>query len=184
MGEVLLVQKRTRRLVLVGLLASLGFLLMLLEFPLPGFPPFLKYDLGGVPSILAALALGPGAGAAVELVKNLLFALSGKDPTTPLGPSAAFLAGATMAVATGWLYRREAGRGRLLLALAGGTVAAAVVMALGNYFVFLPAYGVPAGQVAGMVAKVILPFNLVKGALTAVVVLLVTRRFRPETYGW
>jgi riboflavin transporter FmnP len=175
---------QTRRLVLIGVLAAIGFLLMLFELPLPGFPPFLKYDLGGVPSVVAALAMGPGAGAAVELVKNLLFALSGKDPTTPLGPSAAFVAGATLAMVTGWLYRRHTARGRLVLALAVGTVASALVMTLGNYFIFLPLYGVPAGQVAGMAAKVILPFNLVKGVLTGVVVLALTRRLKPETLGW
>lgn len=176
-------QKSTRRLVTIGLLASLGFLLMLLEFPLPGFPPFLKYDLGGIPSILAAVAMGPGAGAAVEFVKNLLFAFTGKDPTTPLGPSAAFLAGASMAVVTAWVYRLRAGRGGLVLGLIGGVLAATGIMVLGNYFVFLPLYGVPAGEVAGMVAKVVLPFNLVKGALTSVIVLAVVRRVRLENLG-
>jgi riboflavin transporter FmnP len=177
-------QQKTRRLVLVGVLAALGFLLMLFEFPMPGFPPFLKYDLGGVPSVVAALAIGPGAGAAVELVKNLLFALSGKDPTTPLGPAAAFVAGAAMAATAGWLFRRYAGKGRLALALAGGTAVSSLVMTFANYFIFLPLYGVPAGQVAGMAAKVILPFNLVKGVLTGVIVLALTRRVRLESLGW
>lgn len=177
-------QKRTRRLVLIGLLASMSFLLMLLEFPLPLFPPFLKYDASGLPSILAALTMGPGMGATVELVKSLLYLLSGKSSTGLLGPAAAFVAGAAMAEVAGFVYRRWRGTAGLVAALGIATLAAAVLMALANYFVFLPLYGVPAGQVAGMAAKVILPFNLVKGVITGVIVLAVVRRFRPESWGW
>jgi riboflavin transporter FmnP len=175
-------RERTRSLVLVGLLGAMGFLLMiLLEFPIPFlFPPFLKYDLGGIPSILAALALGPGGGVSVELVKNLLFLLSGKDPTGWVGPAAAFLAGFVMAEVTGWCYRRRATTGGLVLALGVATVVSAVVMSFANYLLFLPLYGVPAGQVAGMAAKVILPFNLVKGVLTSVIVMLIGRRLPPQ----
>ncbi|MGE5507027.1 MAG: ECF transporter S component [Chitinophagales bacterium] len=169
---------RTRNLVLVGLLGAMGFLLMvLLEFPIPFlFPPFLKYDFGGIPSILAALTLGPGAGTSAELVKTLLFMLSGKDPTLWVGPSAAFLAGAVMAELTGWVYRRRATTGGLALGLSVATVATAVVMSVANYLVFLPAYGIPAGQVAGMAAGVIFPFNLVKGLITGTVVMVIGRR--------
>lgn len=177
-------RKSTRRLVLIGLLASMSLLLMLLELPLPFFPPFLKYDASGLPSILAALTMGPGLGASVELVKSLLYLLSGKSSTGLLGPAAAFLAGAALAEAAGWAYRRWHGRGRLVVALGFANVVAAVVMSAANYFVFLPLYGVPAGQAAGMIVKVILPFNLVKGVLTGIVVLAVTRRFKPENLGW
>jgi riboflavin transporter FmnP len=159
----------------------MGFLLMLLEFPLPLFPPFLQYDASGLPSILAALAIGPGAGATVELVKSLLYLLSGKSTTGLLGPAAAFLAGTAMAEVAGWAYRRWAGRGRLVAALGIANLAAAALMALANYYVFLPLYGVPAGQAAGMAVKVILPFNLVKGVLTALIVLAVTLRFPPSS---
>lgn len=178
-------QPQTRRLVLVGLFAALGFLLMyFVEFPLPFFPPFLKYDPSGVPSLLAALAAGPGAGIAVEGVKSLLFLLSGKDPTGFLGPAAAFLAGATMAAVTGLLHRRRSGKGWLALALTAGTLVATVVMTVANYFVFLPAYGVPAGQVAGMATGLVLPFNLVKGLLTSLIVLGLAFRLQPRTWNW
>lgn len=179
-------EKRTRRLVLVGCLSAMSFLLMYFaEFPLvPFFPPFLKYDPSGVPSLLAALALGPGAGVAVEGVKGLLFALSGKDPTGVLGPAAAFLAGGSMAFVAGLVYHRWRRNGRIWLALATGTLASTVLMSLGNYFVFLPAYGVPRAQVAGMVTAVVLPFNLVKGIITSLIVWAVARRFRLENLGW
>ncbi|MDI6871952.1 MAG: ECF transporter S component [Bacillota bacterium] len=178
-------QKRTRRLVLIGLLASMSFLLMYFaEFPLPFFPPFLKYDPSGVPSVLAALAIGPGTGVAVELVKSLLFVLSGKDPTGVLGPAAAFLAGGSMALVCGLAYRRWRRRGRLWVALGSGVLASTALMSLGNYFVFLPAYGVPPGEVAGMIVRVVLPFNLVKGVITGILVFAAARRFPPENLSW
>lgn len=171
----------TRRLVFLGLLSGLGLLLMFfLEFPLPLFPPYLKYDASQIPALLAAFGVGPWAGVAVEFVKSLLFLLSGKDPSGFIGPSAAFLAGATLTLTSGFIYRAYRGKGRTLLALIAGGLAMAVVMTLANYWVFLPAYGIPGGQVAAMATGVILPFNLVKGVVTTVIALILFSRLRPE----
>ena len=53
-------------------MGALGFVLMLLEFPLPFIiPPFIKLDFSEIPAIITAYAFGPQYGILVCLIKNL-----------------------------------------------------------------------------------------------------------------
>ena len=45
---------------------------MYLEFSVPVVPSFLKYDFSDLPALIAAFGVGPLAGVAVELIKNLI----------------------------------------------------------------------------------------------------------------
>ena len=70
-------------LVLTGMLGAIGALLMVLEFPAPFVPPFVKFDLSELPVILGGCMMGPGAGAFAAVVKVALsFLLNG---TTTMG---------------------------------------------------------------------------------------------------
>ena len=79
----------TRELVTVGLFSALAYVLMLLESP--GYLGFLRIEFSDVPAVLAGFGFGPVAGVFIELVKNLLSALSTK--TIGAGELANFLVG-------------------------------------------------------------------------------------------
>ena len=65
-------QKCLRGLAVSGIMGALGFVLMLLEFPLPFIiPPFIKLDFSEIPAIITAYAFGPQYGILVCLIKNL-----------------------------------------------------------------------------------------------------------------
>lgn len=81
----------TRYMAKVSILSALSFLIMLLEFPLPLLPAFLKIDLSEIPVLLGTFALGPLAGLAIELVKNLLHLTI--SSTAGIGELANFLVG-------------------------------------------------------------------------------------------
>jgi riboflavin transporter FmnP len=171
--------KSTRRLVFLGLLSSLAFLLIyFLETPLPFFAPYLKYDASEVPVLLAAFGFGPAAGVMVEVVKTALFFLSGKDPTAPVGPSAMFVAGVTLTVVSGLVYARLRTKHRAVIALLLGTLAMTAVMLLVNSYVFMPLYGIPRGQAAVSASFAVAPFNLVKGLITSVLTLALFPRLK------
>jgi len=94
-----------KKMVQVGFLAAVGFLLMFtLEFPLPLLPPFLKYDPSEVPALIAAFAYGPWVGVLVELVKNVLFFVSGKATSGIIGFLGASIAGCTYVLVAGSVY--------------------------------------------------------------------------------
>jgi riboflavin transporter len=169
-----------KALVSIGMLSSIGFVLMLLNFPLPPFPKFLMVDFSDIPALIAALIFGPVAGILVELFKNLLdYILTSSDTGIPIGHLSNFVAGVLFVVPTYYIYEKLKSKKGMTYALIAGTVIMAVVMSILNYFIILPAYtlfmGFPAmsgEEIRQMVVVGILPFNIVKGIIISIVFML------------
>ena len=65
-------QMRTKKIVTIGMMSALAFILQIFDFPVPFAPPFYKLDFSEVPVLICAFAMGPVAGVASELLKNVL----------------------------------------------------------------------------------------------------------------
>ncbi|KAB7708880.1 ECF transporter S component [Bacillus aerolatus] len=173
-----------RVLTSVGLLSTLSYLLMLLNFPIPPFPSFLMIDFSEIPALIAAIVFGPIAGIMVELIKNVLdFFMTGSPTGVPVGHLANFIAGVTFILPVYYLYKKFESKRGLTVALVLGTVAMAVIMSVLNYYVILPAYtlflhapAMSAPEAKQMVVTAILPFNIVKGILMTAVFMLIYSR--------
>lgn len=87
-----------RTMVEIGMLGAISVILMMFEIPLWFAPSFYKIDLSEVPVLIGAFALGPVAGALIELVKILLHLLLKGTSTAGVGDLANFLIGCAMAV--------------------------------------------------------------------------------------
>ena len=61
-----------KHLTLIGMMGALASVLMLFRFPLPFMPPFLSFDLAGVPELIGGFALGPFSAFLIILVKILI----------------------------------------------------------------------------------------------------------------
>lgn len=167
-----------RSLVRISILSSLGLCLMFLGFPLLPAAPYLKYDPGDVPVLIAAFALGPGAGVGVAALKSALFALVGGGGLESLvGAPLSFLWGASCALVAGGLYRRRKTRSQAILGLVLGSLAAAVTLSAANLLVLPWFLGQPVSPT--FVLQVIVPFNLVKGALSSSLCFVVYKRVAP-----
>ena len=68
-----------RTMVEIGMLGAISVILMMFEIPLWFAPSFYKIDLSEVPVLIGAFALGPVAGALIELVKILLHLLAERN---------------------------------------------------------------------------------------------------------
>jgi riboflavin transporter len=173
-----------KALVSIGMLSSISYVLMLLNFPLPPFPNFLMIDFSDIPALIAALIFGPAAGVLVELFKNILdYFMTGSATGVPVGHIANFIAGILFVLPTYYIYSKLKTKKGMTVALISGTAIMAVLMSVLNYFVIMPAYtlflNMPAmdsPSLRAMIVTGILPFNIVKGLLiTAVFMLLFTR---------
>lgn len=173
-----------KALVSIGMLSSIGFVLMLLNFPLPPFPKFLMVDFSDIPALIAALIFGPVAGILVEFFKNLLdYIFSSSDTGIPVGHLSNFIAGILFIVPTYFIYEKLKTKKGMTYALVAGTLIMAIVMSVLNYFVFLPLYtlfmGFPAmtgAETRQMIVAGILPFNIVKGIIISIVFILLFSR--------
>ncbi|MEW8955509.1 ECF transporter S component [Clostridium sp.] len=173
--------KNLNTLIKISLLGSMAFLLMLFDFPLPIFPSFLKIDLGDLPALIGAFALGPVAGVVIEFLKNILYATIKGSSTAMVGEVANFFIGSVLVFISGYIYNMKKTRKGAVIGLVVGTIVMSVLAGIINYIVLVPAYakafGMPIESMVEMGTKInpnikdlatlilwgIIPFNLFKG---------------------
>ncbi|MDQ7794889.1 MAG: ECF transporter S component [bacterium] len=169
---------RTAILVRVGVLAAVGFILMLLEFP-SGMAPHLQFDVGDLPALLGGFAMGPVAGLAVVFVRNAIFFFSGKDEAGWIGTLASLVSSLCLVGVAAVVYHQYHTLKGAILGLVGGILAATVVMVLANYYFFIPMYlGKIETSLLLQLLRVTALFNLAKGSMNAAATFLVYKRVR------
>lgn len=161
--------KKLRTTLYLTLLGVISFVLMyLMEIPILPAAPYLKYDLSEVVAIVGGFLFGPLAGSAVILIKSLLFFLSGKGASGWVGLLASALSGFALVWGTVLLYRIKKTNLMMYLGIPLGVLLITASMTLFNYFILLPLYGIPAEEVGSTLTAAIIPFNLIKGAISTV----------------
>ncbi len=186
-----------KALVKIGMLAAVAVILMIFEIPLPFAPAFYEIDFSEVPVMVGCFAMGPLAGALIELVKILLnFVITGTD-TAGVGELANFIIGCSLCVPAGLIYRRNRTRKNALIGMITGTLLMTVIGCVINAFVLLPTYAVAFGLsmdklvamgtavnsgitgISTFVMFAVAPFNLLKGILVSVTVFLIYKKISP-----
>ena len=173
-------------MVAIGMLSSISYVLMLLNFPIPPFPQFLMIDFSDIPALIAALIFGPAAGILVELIKNILdYFMTGSATGVPVGHIANFAAGILFVLPTYYVYSKLKTKKGMTFGLVIGTMVMAVIMSVLNYIVILPAYtfflnfpAMSAPEMRTMIVTGILPFNILKGFIISIVFMLIFTRMR------
>ena len=179
-----------------GVCGALGFVLMLLEFPLPFIiPSFIKLDFSEIPALIAAFAYGPVYGILVCAIKNLLHLFV--TTSAGVGELSNFIMGAIFVGVAGLIYKKIHNRKGALIGSLIGAIAMAVISIFTNYFIVYPAfvviYGMPMEAIIGMYKALLpaadnlwkalvifnLPFNTIKGILDAGVCFGVYKRLSP-----
>lgn len=172
-----------RRLAQIGMLGAIAFTFMYVDFPIPPFPAWLQYDPSEIPALIAGFALSPAAGIAVELVKGLLISLlRGGELGGPFGIFMNLLAGITLVGAAAVYYRFDRSKAGALRGLALGILAMTGVMIVANLLLTPVFFGLPRAQVVALVLPALLPFNLLKGFISAVLTFFVYKRVRVHLY--
>ena len=169
----------------IAMMSALSLLLMeFVRVPLLPTAPFLTYDFSEVPALILAFTLGPAAGLAVVVIKNLLFLLLNLAPWELIGIPVNTLAGIALvgiASSVGNLRRQpHLENTQVWRGLLWGSGAMVLLMLPLNVLVywlmskFFSAM-VPFDLGAYLVAM-ILPFNIIKSLTTSLVVGLLWRR--------
>ncbi len=188
-----------RRMAQIGMLSAIAVVLMLFEIPMPFAPAFYKLDLSEVPVLIGCFAMGPLAGVAIEFVKILLNFIMDGTVTAGVGELANFIIGCSFCVPAGIIYRRKKTKKCAILGLSVGTICMVVIGCFLNAYVLLPAYAtafqmpidslVQMGSVINgnitdiftFVIFAVAPFNLVKGIVVSIIVLVSYKRIKKGT---
>ncbi|HBK86868.1 MAG TPA: hypothetical protein DDZ53_12650 [Firmicutes bacterium] len=170
LGGSTMPKSNVRNLVMISLLTAMSLVLMYaIQIPLLPAAPFLKWDPSDLPNVLGGVILGPWAAVIITFIKCLLFLLF-KGTSGPIGSFMAFASGIALAVPCSIIYRRWSNHYGLLFGLATGTVVLTITMVLVNYYWALGVYGIPAELHLGLVKTTVLPFNLLRGILSSVLI--------------
>jgi riboflavin transporter len=175
-----------RTVVGVGMLSSISYILMLLNFPIPPFPNFLLIDFSDIPALLATLIFGPLAGILVEFFKNVLnYFMTGSATGVPVGHVANFIAGISFILPTYYLYNKLKTYKGMLFSLVISSIIMAIIMSVLNYYIILPAYtfflhfpAMSEPATRKLVVTGILPFNIIKGVFMSIFFMLLFTRMQ------
>ena len=114
----------TKLLARAGIMTGISVVLMMvLEFPLPFMPPFLKIDLSNIPILVLAFSLGsagPVAGLLAVIVKDLIHLLV--TSTGGVGELADCLCAVMLVVPSAFIYSRKHTKKGAVIAMAVSTV--------------------------------------------------------------
>lgn len=186
-----------RTIVQIGMLSAIAVVLMLFEIPLPFAPSFYEIDFSEVPVLIGCFVMGPMAGVVIEFVKILLNLVINGTMTAGVGEIANFIIGCALCVPAGIIYKKMHTRKGALVGMAVGTVIMTVLGCFMNAFVLLPAYAaafqMPIDALVGMGTAVnshitslftfvmfaVAPFNLLKGVLVSLIVLIIYKKISP-----
>ena len=193
---------KTRKLVEIGMLGAIATVLMLFEFPIPFIaPPFYELDFSEVPVLVGAFALGPMAGATIELVKILINLLINGTATAFVGEIGNYLLGCSFIIPAALIYKKKKSKKTALSAMIVGTIVMTVFGCILNAYVLLPTYaaafGMPIDAIIGMGSAIngnindvmtfviiaVAPFNIIKGVVVSVITLLIYKHISPILKG-
>ena len=181
---------------MIALFGAASLVLMLVDFPLPFAPSFLKFDFADLPAILGTFMMGPVEGILICIVKLLLkLAIKGSE-TAFVGEFANLIAGAAYMLPAALVYHFKKGKSGAVLSLAVGTIVVSIFGIFSNMIIMFPAYsklyGLPMEVIIGMGTAVnphitnmftlmlfaVFPFNLVKYGIVSVITFFVYKRLK------
>lgn len=194
---------KTRRMVLIAMLAALSTILLLpiLQFPLlPGID-FMKVELSIIPVLVGVFTLGLGEGFIILFIRSVLwYILFNQGPSTWIGVPMNFIAlGLFMTMV--WLFtKKKFSIKNYIVGVVFATISAVVVMMILNVFYALPLYRLAAGFDVDKIfpgavhlfdmgslavtfnpnylMSVVLPFNTIENLIFALVFGLIVAVFR------
>jgi len=163
---------RIQKMVAIAMLCALAFTVAHVRIPIVAF---LRYEPKDVIIMLGGFLYGPLAVVAMSVIVSTLEMFTLSD-TGPWGLLMNVLSTCAFAGTASFIYHRRRTLGGAMAGLTVGVIFTTGIMVLWNWLV-VPFYlGVPRQFAVGMLVPVFIPFNLFKGTLNSVLIMLI---FKP-----
>lgn len=159
--------EKTKKLVAIAMFCALAFVLTYVKIPVL----FLSLEVKDAVIVLATLLFGPISGLVIAVVVPLLELLT-HSSTGVYGFVMNVLSSVTFSMVAGLIYKYKKSFYGAIVGLITGVMSVTAMMLLANLLITPYYMGVPMQEVAALIPKVLLPFNLVKATLNGAIVLL------------
>ena len=153
----------------LGVMAALSIALaFFIHIPFPP-APFLEYDPADIPIFIVSFIFGPWWGIAITVIVSILQGLTVSAGSGLYGILMHVFATSAFVIVSGLVYKRNRSVLGSVMALALGCLSQAFIMIPLN-LIFTPMFmGAPVEAVLEMILPIILPFNLMKAGINAIV---------------
>ena len=157
----------------MAMLVALSIVLVyFVHFPIFPSAKFLEYDPADIPILIGTFSFGPLAGLVITVIASAIQALTVSAASGPYGFIMHVIATGVLVLVSGVIYKYKHTRIGAVIGLCLGAVAMAVVMCIANHFITPFYMNAPQSVVDAMLLPIILPFNLIKAGINAVVTFL------------
>lgn len=190
-----------RTLTAIGMLSAISFVLMLLDFPIPLMPTFIKMDLSDLPALIGGMAYGPMAGMLIALIKNLLHLPMSQ--TAWVGEASNFILSSFFVVTAAFFYKKRKTKKMAIIGSLVGALAMALASIVSNYFIIYPIYSqfMPMEQIIAAYQAIMpsvgagtnpllevliifnAPFTFVKAMFSVVITIFIYKPLSPILHG-
>lgn len=172
--------KTTKLITQTGVLAAISVVLVFfIHFPIFPAAPYLEYDPADIPILIGTLSLGPYTGLLITVVASLVQGLTVSAQSGVYGIIMHVIATSFLVLPTGLIYQRSKNTKGAVLGLAAGVIAMVVVMIFANLLVTPHFTGAPVSAIRALLPTVIIPFNLIKAGLNAVISFVIYKLICP-----
>ena len=183
-----------KKMALSAMLGAMAAVLMYLRTPLPLMPPFMDFDLAGLPEMIGGFAMGPLSAVVIIAVKLMSkLALMGTNSMFT-GEIQNFILSCAYVLPAVWVYHRYKSKKGALWGMVLGTLLCAVVAVFTNLYLIIPFYVQLYGYSIEMIIEMcqavnplmkdllslalfgIIPFNLIKNGIVSWITLLLYKK--------
>ena len=169
--------KKTKTITTVGLLAALSVLLvMLVHFPIFPAAPFMEYDPADIPIFIGTFIFGPTVGFILTVVVSLVQGFTVSAGGGEMGIIMHIVSTGAFAIVAGNIYKYNKNKKGALIALLCGVITMTVLMAFCNVLLTPIYMKVERSVVISMLLPVMIPFNLIKSGVNAIITMVVYKK--------
>lgn len=152
------------RVTVIAMLCAISYVAVWLGRAIPDVQGFLSYDPKDAVVAIGGFIYGPVSALIISVIVSFIEMIT-ISKTGPYGLIMNIVSTCSFAVTAALIYKKNRSMKGAVLSLACGMGAMCLTMVLWNYIITPLYMGVPRAQVAGMLATVFFPFNLVKSGI-------------------
>ena len=177
--------RKTIMLAKMGMMLAISVVFLFIPtFPmLPGVD-FIHCEFSDIPILISAFAFGTPAGLVIATLTVLFDVILGHAQAVPYGPLMHLIAIATYALVAGLIYGRRKNLKHAVVGLICGILAMTAIMVPANLIVTPAFLGVPVQAITPLILPAIVPANIMKGLLAAVLTFILYKRVSPFLHKW
>ena len=160
----------TKKLTTLGILGALSVLLVsIIHFPIFPAAPFLEYDPADIPILIGTFLFGPVSGFLLTVVASIVQGVTVSSSSGIIGIVMHIVSTGTFVLIAGNFYKCNKTKETAAAGLIMGALGMALVMTLWNLLLTPIFMNVPRTVVLNMMLPTIIPFNVIKAVVNAVI---------------